>query len=321
MNNPVQKSAKATLFAAVLAVATVVAALVPPTAARALNVPRPLVDVDWLDANRDDVVVIDVRKDPATFTKTGHIPGARVVQSKALRMTRELYGAKYAKMRPTRAHFQALMRDLGVNRDSAVVLTNRGEKASQVVHATLLYWQLKYFGFDNVAILDGGNAAWEAALMDMSDEPMGPVAAGDFVAAEPRENLVATLTDVEETVTYGGPQLVDTRELNYYLGLKKKSYVDAAGHIPNAVVLPYAFLTADEGPAFFRPPMEQVELARYMGLKPRDSMIVYCNSGNLATANWFVMHELVGNMDVRLYDGSMLQWTQNGKHVVTRHIN
>jgi len=314
MSFPAKKSVASALFAAAFTVATM-------STASALDIPRPLVDVDWLEQNIDAVVIIDVRKDPTTFTKTGHIPGARVVQSKKLRMSRELLGAKYDKMRPTAAHFEANMRALGVNKDSAVVLTNRGEKASQVVHSTLLYWQLKYHGFTNVAILDGGNAAWEEALMDMSEEPMGAVAPGNFTAAEPNENLLATLTDVEETVEYGGPQVVETRALNYFLGLKKKSYVDAAGHIPGATVMPYAFLTVDEGPAYFRPPVEQVELARYMGLKPSEAMILYCNSGNLATANWFVMHELVGNQAVRLYDGSMHQWTRDGNNVVTRHIN
>ncbi|MCB2100024.1 MAG: sulfurtransferase [Rhodobacterales bacterium] len=289
--------------------------------ALALDVPRPLVDADWLDQHMDEVVVIDVRKDPSTFTKTGHIPGARVVKSGDLRTKRQVNGLTVDKMRPDQATFQANMRKLGINTDSAVVLTNRGEKASQVVHSTLLYWQLKYYGFDNVAILDGGNAAWDAALMDVSHDPAEAPEPGTFVAKAPREHLVATLPEVEETVEYGGPQLVDTRNLDYFLGLKTKSYVYAPGHIPKASVLPYPFMTVDDGPAVFRPVPELSAIAQYLGVDLHEPMIVYCNSGNLATANWFVAHELAGNMAARLYDGSMHQWTQEKGNPVARTIN
>ena len=307
------------LMPALFTAAALVVAAIPP--ALALDAPRPLVDVDWLDENIDDVIVIDVRKDPSTFTKTGHIPGARVVKSGDLRTERDLNGKTVEKMLPDRAAFQANMRALGIDTDSTVVLTNRGEKAAQVVHSTLLYWQLKTYGFENVAILDGGNAAWEAALMDVSHDPAGPVEPGTFLAKDPDQSIVATLTEVEETVTYGGPRLVDTRTLAYFLGLKVKPYVDQAGHIPHSAVLPYTFMTVDDGPAVFRPVTDLIAISRYMGIDVREPMIVYCNSGNLATANWFVTYELIGNKAARLYDGSMHQWTRESDTTVTRTIN
>ena len=41
-------------------------------------------------------------------------------------------------------------------------------------------------------------------------------------------------------------------------------------------------------------------------------MIAFCNTGHWATLDWFVMSELLGNKDARMYDGSMLEWTAAG---------
>lgn len=304
-----------------LSIAAGVLLAVSVSATAAAGVPRPLVDSDWLEQNLESVIVLDVRKDTSAFVSKGHIPGARLVDYKRVRTSKQEFGGKVDKMLPTKANFETLMRDLGVNDTSTVVITTAGESPGQVTRGTRLYWQMRYFGHDDVALLNGGNAKWEADLYELTDEPATLPTKGSFTVRAERRTMLATLTDVEETVEYGGPQLVDTRTLDYYLGLKKKKYVYAAGHIPYSKVFPYVFLTSNKGPATFRPVAEIKTLLGAMQVEADKASILYCNSGSLATALWFVMHDLLGNQETRLFDGSMHQWTKDSRRPVAINLD
>ncbi|MDH5396071.1 MAG: rhodanese-like domain-containing protein, partial [Gammaproteobacteria bacterium] len=58
-------------------------------------------------------------------------------------------------------------------------------------------------------------------------------------------------------------------------------------------------------------------LFEQMGITTDKNSITYCNSGHLATGSWFVLSEILGNKNVKMYDGSMHQWTLE-KHDVTK---
>ena len=133
---------------------------------RAVELPGPLVDAEWLVNHRDEVLVLDVRKYTKTFAK-GHIPGAILVDVNLIRIERKINDKDMTRMRPDAATFEQFMRDHGIDNDSLVVLTHRGEKAGHVNGAARLYWHMKYFGFDRVALLDGGNPSWVEALEDL----------------------------------------------------------------------------------------------------------------------------------------------------------
>ena len=151
------------------------------TSIYAAQVPGPLVSADWLAKNKDKVIILDVRKDTASFTENseeitdnpdntakngssinvaGHIPGANLVPWKKVRVNRTVDGVDLLKLVPTKKEMESLMRDHGVNSSSAVVISMKGSKSKNLTFATRLYWQMKYWGHDNVAILDGGTAAW-----------------------------------------------------------------------------------------------------------------------------------------------------------------
>ena len=135
----------------------------------AVEIPGPLVNGEWLANNIDEVVVLDVRKNVNSFAD-GHIPGAILVDVKEIRIEREINDRSMTRMRPDSASFEKFMRVHGINSDSVVVLTNRGETSGQVTGAARLYWHMKYYGFDRVALLDGGNPSWIAALEDLVTE-------------------------------------------------------------------------------------------------------------------------------------------------------
>ena len=306
-------------------------ALVWANMAYAVSLPGPLVETDWLAKNINNVVVLDVRKDVKSFTnkpvfkkdkKTGksklrkvggHIPGSSLVNYKKLRTRIKIDGRMVQKMLIGKAAFEKVMQAVGVNKDSKVVIVSKGENNAHLTTATRLYWQMKYYGHNNMAILNGGMAQWLIDKRKYSTKA-GKVKKGNWLATAERNEILATSKDVEAAVKRK-EQLVDTRPLSLYLGTwRKKSYVYDSGHIPGAKPFPNELLST-KMPAKFLKVSNSKTLFEQMGIKTDKKSITYCNSGHLATGSWFVLSELLGNKNVKMYDGSMHQWTLEKRDV------
>ena len=292
---------------------------------QALQLPGPLVDTGWLEQHLDEVKILDVRDDIDSFTRkavlvrkrfTGdlkisipgaHIPGAVLVDYQNIRSNREIDGRNVRRMIPEKTEFEQLMRSWGVNKGDALVIMTQGAGRGDLTMATRLYWQIKYYGHDNLAILDGGMAQWlleeKPASIDVRE-----TVPGNWSAGQPRENINASSDDVLRALKEKTSQLLDIRGLGYYLGLYQQSYVRKKGHIPGAKVFPDELLTSADTPSTFTEPDKIRQLASELGIDSDAGMITYCNSGQLASAGWFVFSELLGNKNVKLYDGSMHQW-------------
>lgn len=299
----------------------------------ATNLPGPLVETDWLAKNQSKVVILDIRKDVKSFTKkpifkknkktgkqklkkvAGHIPGAILVNYKKLRTTKNIDGRKVVKMIVSKSAFEKLMQASGVNKNSAVVIVSKGQGDGDVTMATRLYWQMKYYGHDSMAILNGGMAQWIVDKRAVSSKA-SKANKGNWLVTAERSEILATSKDVA-TAVKAKSQLVDTRSISLYLGTwRKKSYVFANGHIPGAKPYPNELLSS-KMPAKFLKVSDSKSLFEQMGIKTDKESITYCNSGHLATGSWFVLSELMGNKNVKMYDGSMHQWTLE-KHDVTK---
>ena len=299
----------------------------------AVGLPGPLVDPAWLAKHHNQVVVLDVRADVKSYSvapvyttdkKTGkkvlakvsgHIPGSVLVDYKNVRTKRKVGNLEVDYLIPDKSVFEKLMQDAGVNRDSTVVIATKGVNNLDMTMATRLYWQLKYFGDDKIAILNGGLAEWIKDGHSVSTAA-SKAKHGNWVATAARNELLASSADVAKAVADKDVQLVDNRPLNQYLGVAKKPYVYELGHIPGAKPYPNELFVAAGGPAKFLPTPQLTDLAKQMGIKTDAKTITYCNSGHLASGGWFMMHELMGNKNVKLYDGSMHEWTLE-KHPVT----
>lgn len=285
---------------------------------QAVDLPGPLVDGEWLVNNRDGVLVLDVRKATDTFAQ-GHIPGAVLVDVNRIRIEREIDGKLMTRMRPDATSFEAFMRAHGVNNDSRVVLTHRGETPGQVSGAARLYWHLKYYGFDQVALLDGGNPAWVEALEDLvTDATM--VAAGNYRAGDEHPEILATMEQVRQSLGNNAVTLIDTRDLRYHVGLEMKDYVYARGHIPGSRNLPYKFLNPMKSSTRYFETDAYPPLLNALRIDPGAGLILYCNSAYEASSAWFVLHEILGKQNVRIYDGSLHQWTQYEDNPMTTRL-
>jgi thiosulfate/3-mercaptopyruvate sulfurtransferase len=286
------------------------------TAAHSLTLPTPLINTDWLSENLQSVVVLDVRKDIDSFLKEGHIEGAIFVNAKKIRTNRVVNGIELTRMMPSQSDFELFMSAHGISNDSVVVITHQGNTPGDVAGAARLYWQMKYYGVDQVGMLDGGNAQWVASMEDLTTEVIDKPKA-KFKVMRVNPDILAKLELVEKSMNNSKVTLIDTRNLRAHIGLEKRAYVYDFGHIPSSRLFPYKFLHPSKGPMIF-PTKSQIK-TRFNALKidPDGAAILYCNSAYECSSIWFSLHEIYGNKNVKVYDGSLHQWTKDPKHPMT----
>jgi thiosulfate/3-mercaptopyruvate sulfurtransferase len=174
--------------------------------------------------------------------------------------------------------------------------------------ATRLWWQLRFFGFDAVSVLDGGLPAWRAAGLPLDDSPVIADAA-TFVSV-PRPERVAAREEVERIVAGGDGSacLVNALTPPVFRGEGPSSYA-RPGRIPGSVNAPWTNLV-DPATNRFRSLAElrvALEAAGALGDAP---VVAYCGGGISATVDLFAL-SLLGRDDARLYDGSLTEWTRD----------
>jgi thiosulfate/3-mercaptopyruvate sulfurtransferase len=298
------------------------------------TLPGPLVSAAWLKDNLAGVTVLDVRDDMDSFTaepqfetdaKTGtrkltevggRIEGSLPVDFGKIRVSKTVDGKKIDKMLPDKAAMQEIMQGMGLNRGKTIVIVSAGESADQMEQAARLYWSLKVYGEDRMALLDGGVAAWIAAGNSVTSAK-AEVPRGDWKATAERGELLAEVKDVEAAAK-SKVQLVDARPLPQYLGLfVKKPAVQAGGHVAGSVNYPTDVRFKSSGLAqMFLSPAEYTAVMKVQGMDAGAPSITYCNTGHMASGMWFIQSEILGNKNVSVYDGSMHEWTTLGKPVV-----
>ena len=298
------------------------------------DLPKPLVETEWLAKNLEQVFILDVRKSMKSFIAKpvyekdkatrknylvkvgGHIPSAKFLLYESLRGGQKINDINIKYMLPEKSSFERLMQKSGLNVDSLIVVVTNAENDFDVTMAARIYWQFKYFGHDEVSILDGGTAQWISDGYDISLTSSKPYA-GNWQAKEERRELLANSNDVIAAINDDSTQLIDVRPLGQYLGTNKSSKVSEKGHIQSSKSYPVELLASRKLPVKFSSRSELLEVSDALGIKSNLDSITYCNSGHMAAGGWFVMYALLGNENVKLYDGSMHQWTAE-KHPVVK---
>lgn len=269
---------------------------------------QPLVDAAWLNSQlgQPDLVIIDIRdpaKDAAAPYSVGHVPGAVEAQYAAYGWRANIDGAPG--LLPKLEDISAKIAALGVNDETQVVIVPAGAGISEFGGATRVYWTFKALGHDNVTILNGGYKAWEAAGAPVSTDIVTPTP-GNFVA-EPRPELRAEVAEVEEAIA-NDVNLIDARAVSQFIGKEKTNTVQSLGTIPTAVNINFDKFW-DEANGVFASKEAIDALVAEAGLTGKEGVITFCNTGHLASIAWFGLSEVAGLKGVRLYDGSMSQWT------------
>ncbi|MGB1934039.1 MAG: sulfurtransferase [Candidatus Puniceispirillaceae bacterium] len=274
---------------------------------------QPLVEADWLSRNLDskNVVLIDLRNklDQGSYETflEGHIPTS--IHSDYLKDGWRVGRDDVVGLLPSEAEFQALARKLGVSQDSHVVLIPAGVSSTDFGSSARAYWTFKVFGHDKVSILNGGFAAWTAAYPNKIEQgaPIAP-AAGDFIARFKPQGYISMEQVAQAVGTGSGITLLDGRNEPQYYGEAKHPKAAKAGRIPGAQML-FQETAYDVGANRLKSAADLEGL--YADVAADQPVISYCNTGHWAATNWFVLSEVLGRKDVKLYDGSMVEWTAN----------
>ena len=263
-----------------------------------------LVDAEWVEAHLSDpkIVLVEVDEDVSAYDG-GHIAGA-------VRMdwTTELQ-APSARDVVDKAGFEALLAAKGIANDDTVVLYGGNNNW----FAAYAYWEFKLYGHAEVKLLDGGRKKWELDGRELVK--VVPARPTTHYTAQDEDTSIRAFRD-EVVASIGEKNLVDVRSPDEFSGkIKAPAHLpqeqsQKAGHIPTAINIPWSKAAADDGT--FRSDAELTALYAGAGLDAGKSTIAYCRIGERSSHTWFVLRELLGNPDVKNYDGS---WAEYGSLV------
>jgi thiosulfate/3-mercaptopyruvate sulfurtransferase len=259
---------------------------------------RVLVDPRWVREHLDDdrVRLLDVSSDPEVYAQ-GHLPGARFIH------WRDDLTARHGPVGGQVLSREALARALGargITEDDTIVLYDD----CLGVYAARAYWVLKYYGHEDVRLLEGGRAAWEQEGEELTtvERPDEPTV---YVARATNRAIRAEWREVIDRLQDPGTRYLDVRTAMEYTGHQPPT--SRGGHVPGAVNVNWAHAIGDDGR--LRPTEELERLYRRAGIGPEHDIIVYSMIGVRSSHAWFVLHELLGYPAVANYDGSWQEYS------------
>ena len=276
----------------------------------------PLVDVEWVKANtgKAGIVYLDLRGNIEYLR--GHVPGA-IHSNYGEDGWREKNSDGTIGMIPSANKLATLIGGLGIGNSDHVVLLPAGNSSSDMGVGTRIYWTFKVLGHDKVSILNGGMNAYKKAkaTLERGLVKLNP----KMFSTQWRFEMVVTKTHVKRALD-AGVTLVDSRTYDQYVGLNKHPKAKRKGTITGAVILPQNWLTVG-GKGTLRSNAELKKLYVASGVPTSGEQITFCNTGHLASIDWFVGSELVGNNQTHMYDGSMVEWTADANLPMERKVN
>ena len=232
----------------------------------------------------------------------GHIPGA-IHSDYVADGWRQQRGAA-AGLLPDSEHLSALFGRLGIRPESHVVIVPAGMSSGDFSVAARIFWTFRAARHRRLSMLDGGWEGWVAAGQPVASDAPAPPRRSEYpVTLDP--SLRATLEDVKRVVAEGGATLVDSRGPKSFTGEEKSPQAARAGRLPGSINIEgaQAFEIGRHG---LKP---AAELERLFSRAGQGAIVTFCNTGQAASTDWFVLSEVLGRPNVRLYDGSMSEWT------------
>ena len=263
-----------------------------------------LVSADWAEQNlnNDKVVFVEVDEDTSAYDG-GHIEGAVKLDWKT-----DLQDPVRRDF-VDREQFSKLLSERGIANDDTVVLYGGNNNW----FAAYAYWYFKLYGHQDVKLLDGGRKKWELDGRPLSTDAVSRPAT-EYKAADPDNSIRAFRDEVVDAI--GVKNLVDVRSPDEFSGKilapahLPQEQSQRPGHIPGAINVPWSKAANEDGT--FKSDDELAELYKEAGLDGSKETIAYCRIGERSSHTWFVLQELLGQTNVKNYDGS---WTEYGSLV------
>jgi thiosulfate/3-mercaptopyruvate sulfurtransferase len=264
--------------------------------------PEVLVTTEWVaqNLNAPNTRLVEVDVDTTAYDQ-GHIPGAvgwnwqTQLQDN---IKRDLID---------RAALEKLLGDSGISNDTTILLYGDNNNW----FAAYAFWQLKYYGHQNVKLINGGRKKWLEEKRPLTKDA-AKVSPASYRVTSTDESVRAYKEDVLP-IAQGKKrgQLVDVRSVDEFTGKiiappGMTETAQRAGHIPNAANIPWVQAANEDGT--FKSADALAALYQGKGVTGSDEVIAYCRIGERSSHTWFVLKYLLGYNNVRNYDGSWTEW-------------
>ena len=264
--------------------------------------PESLVTTDWVATYGSDanVRLVEVDVDTSAY-ESGHIARAVGWDWKSQlqqTLSRDLV---------SKDGMEQLLGSSGIDNGTTVILYGDNNNW----FAAWAFWQMKYYGHEDVRLMNGGRAKWELEGRPLTADVVDH-ASKSYTAKVANEDIRAYRDQVLNKVNAGSINLVDVRSPVEYSGelLAPENLPQEgsqrAGHIPGAVNVPWGQAVADDGS--FKSADELRVLYGGKGIDGGKETIAYCRIGERSSHTWFVLTQLLGYTNVRNYDGSWTEW-------------
>jgi thiosulfate/3-mercaptopyruvate sulfurtransferase len=259
----------------------------------------PIISTDWLAQNLSNskVIVLDIRS--AEQYKKGHIPGA--LSAPLSLWTVNIDGLTLEL--PSDQTLKDLLSKLGIsgNDSSTVVVVNRTETDFGRADPMRVAWTLMIAGVKDVAVLDGGYTKWARENKSRSTEAVIPKPAV-FTGVSNRSSLASksyVLSKIGKSI------IADNRIPDDYFGITSKP-----GHIKGAVNLPTPWIFTSDGTLKGEEDLRAMATGA-LGTNSTKEIIVYCGVGGYASVWWYLLTQVFGYKNVKVYDGSYEEWSKD----------
>jgi thiosulfate/3-mercaptopyruvate sulfurtransferase len=293
----------------------------------------PIVSTDWLEKNlgSPNLVIVDIRNQAAYGS--GHIPDsineAFVTGSDpcAGPISNWIIGAKWRESEaclrlevPDISDLNLTIQNLGIEHNSKVVIVSDPDPESPAPHyglsdATRVAFTLIYAGISNVAILDGGYSKWDAEGKPTTQGDSPHVLPGTY-SGDANEEMIVSGKYVQRHLS---KIIIDARDAEVYYGERIEPHTPRKGHIPSAKCLPAPWIwdchANEDGTCVYYTYKDTAilrEMASGAIRGPRGNrdqeIIVYCGIGGYGSSWWFVLTQVLGYKNVKLYDGAIQEW-------------
>ena len=266
--------------------------------------PEVLVDTEWVSKNppNENRKIVEVDYDPESAYRKGHINGASLIWWK-----RDVNDPTIRDI-IDKKHFEELMSKNGIKSDTEVILYGDFNNW----FAAFVFWIFKFYGHQNLKIMDGGRKKWELENREYTtNEPQ--IQATEYKAAPPDEGLRAYLFDVRRAMDKEDSVMVDVRSPKEFTGEitappeYPTEHAPRGGHIPGAHNIPWA-TAVNDADGTFKSFEELNQIYQPKGVVADKDVICYCRIGERSSHTWLVLKYLLGYPKVRNYDGSWTEW-------------
>jgi thiosulfate/3-mercaptopyruvate sulfurtransferase len=282
--------------------------LLLPGVGQARDIP-PIVSTDWLLANlkNSKLIILDVRR--VEDFREGHIPKALSAFYGAwVYMKNGLFGSL-----PEKDDIDDTISYVGIGFDNWVVITGCMDTPRLSYQSARVACTLQYAGIENVALLDGGMNKWISEKKPLSNK-IERRKASNFRGKYTGE-VFANKDYLKERV--GKLVHLDVREREFFTGEKKMDCVAKAGHMPGAFNMPTS--CAFNADKTFKTKEELAVITEAaIGIDRAAAIVTYCDTGQCCPIWSYLLKQVLGYTNVRLYVGSMQEWMQDTQAPVTR---